>query len=132
MWLPRMTTRRWMVAVAVVAAACCTYRLWARQRICRSAIYFHAWSEKADLADAALPPVYRICGMVLLGRTPEEKRRHNESLPSRAEYRAGRLRDAAYHHRVRRKFERAAWRPWEPLPDDPPDPPAAPAVNGGP
>jgi hypothetical protein len=86
-------------------------------------IYFHAWSEEADLADAALPPSYGICGMELLGMTPEEKRRHRESLPLRAEYRAGHLRDAAYHDRVRRKFERAAWRPWEPLPDDPRDPP---------
>ena len=119
----RMTTRRWMIAVAVVGAALSAYRLRDRQRICRAAIYFHARSEECDLSDADSPPVYGICGMALASMTPEENRRRIEALPSRAEYRVGCLRKAAYHARVRQAFERAAWRIWEPLPDDPPDPP---------
>src|SRR5438552_3103264 len=33
---PGMTTRRWMIALAVVEAACCAYRLREGQRICRT------------------------------------------------------------------------------------------------
>jgi hypothetical protein len=119
----QMTTRRWMVAVTVVAFAFWTHRLRERQRICRAAVYFNSWSEECDLSDAASPPQFSICGMALNSMTPEEKRRHRESLPSRAEYRAGCLRNAAYHACVRQKFQRAAWRIWEALPDDAPDPP---------
>lgn len=101
MRLPQMTTRRWMVAVTVVSFAFWTYRLRERQRICRAAVYFHSRSEECDLSDAALPPQFGICGMALNSMNPEEKRRHSESLPSRAEYRAGCLRNTAYHARVR-------------------------------
>jgi len=54
--------------------------------------------------------------------TSDDKRRFLESLPTVAEYRAIRLRNAAYHARVQQKFERAARRLWEALPDDPLDP----------
>jgi hypothetical protein len=96
-----------MVAVTVVAFAFWTYRLRERQRTCRAAVYFHSWSEERDLSDAASPPQFSICEMALNSMTPEEKRRRSKSLPSPAEYRAGCLRNAAYHAGVR---QRAAWR----------------------
>jgi hypothetical protein len=125
MRLSRMTTRRWIIAVAVVGAALYAYRLRERQRTCRATNYFHARSEELDIEAADLPPSYGVCGMELMGKTLEEKRRILGPKPSRAEYRAKCLQNAAYHARVRRKFERAAWRPWNPLPEDPPDPPGS-------
>jgi hypothetical protein len=112
-----------MVAVTVVGMAVRAYWFWERQRICRATIYFHSRSEDCDSSDADSPPQSGICGMMLDSMALEVKRHHSESLPSRAEYRAGCLRNAAYHARVKQKFQQAARRIWEALPDDQPDPP---------
>jgi hypothetical protein len=124
MRLPRMTTRRWMIAVAVVGTAFCAYRLLERQRACSEAIDFHAALEESALFAADSPrEVYIGCGTAWNSMTSEAKRRFFEWLPTDAEYRTGCLRDAAYHARAKQNLERAAWRVWESLPDDPLDPP---------
>jgi hypothetical protein len=104
----RMTTRRWKIAAAVVGAAVWTYRLRERQSICREAIEFHAQSEEADLSIADSPS-NAVCGTFLLSSTTAERRRFLRLLPTPAQHRARCIRDAAYHARVRQKFERAAW-----------------------
>jgi hypothetical protein len=120
---PRMTIRRWMVAVAVVGTMIAAVRVRERSRRCRAVVRFHAEEGQYELAVADLPPVFSVCGADWASRTSEEKRRERESRPSPAEVRASCLCRAEYHFRLKEKFERAAWRPWEFLPDDPPDPP---------
>src|SRR5262249_43236583 len=105
MRLPRMTTRRWMVAVAVLGAAFCAYRLLERQRACGEAIYFHGVLEESDLFAADSPrEVYIGCETAWNSMTAEAKRRFFELLPTDAEYRASCLRNAAYHARVKQKL----------------------------
>jgi hypothetical protein len=119
----RMTTRRWMIAAAVAGAACWAYRFRERQRICRGAIEYHAVAAAIDLVEAESPQPKVVCGMYVLSLTGDERRRFLASLASPAKLRARYLGEAAFHTRVKQKFERAAWRVWEALPDDSADPP---------
>lgn len=98
--LPRMTTRRWMIAVAIMGvlmAAEATRRRWAEL----SAEY-----RQAATLHRALTEVYR----------------SGAHLDSRVEDPADTLRLVAHQLRLAEKYERAAQRPWLPVPPDPPEP----------
>jgi hypothetical protein len=123
MRVPRMTVRRWMVAIAVIGTMFEVDRVWKRSRVCFAMAGFHAAEGQDELLDANLPPKYYVCGTYWISLTPEEKRRERESRPSAAAVRTACLRNADYHFRLKAKSVSAAWRPWEGLPDDPPDPP---------
>src|SRR6185437_4580088 len=97
MRLPRMTTRRMMIAVAVVGVLFAVTiegaRLVRRWDYCRSMASYHdardGTYQGSWVPDPAIPldPV-----------------------------------NFAYHTRMRRKWEHAAWRPWLPMPPDPSPP----------
>jgi hypothetical protein len=124
MRLPRITTRRTMIVVAVVATAIWIYRLRERRRICSEGICCHGVLEESALFAADSPrEAYIPCGTAWNSMTQEDKRRFFESLPSDAEYRAICCRDAAYHALAKQKLERANWRLWESFPDYPLDSP---------
>lgn len=91
----RMTTRRWMIAVAVVAVALGAVQLWRRSR------------EFSDRAEA----LYE-CGWPHYQYDPECSKAENER--GLAMYR--------YYWHLIHKYRRAARYPWLPVPPDPPAP----------
>lgn len=103
--LPRMTTRRWMVATAAVASILgCSLR------------YLRCKSVASRYAQAAHRCEKRVESLGIygseLGYLPEpERREFREKAASLARYRS--LADQA---------EQAAIRPWLPVPPDPPPP----------
>ena len=109
MRLPRMTTRRWMVAVMVVALSIATERMRRESFRYRELVERHARLERAFRKNAALLPLMKpsdwesLCGQMALSlsRSPER---------------------AAYHASLRRKYEHAARYPWLPVEPDPPEP----------
>jgi hypothetical protein len=150
MRLPRMTTRRWMVAVAVVALSFGGYRQVIRLRRERHSRLARArWHAGAE-AD------YRRLIAAITGRPARRRRadqvptspaltaaeldrafRRQFALPAersvvadmlkaRAEYSPSRLplhrRRADYHAELARKYTWAASRPWLPVEPDPPVP----------
>jgi hypothetical protein len=109
MRLSRMTTRRWMVAVAVVALSIATERMRRESARYRELAERHAKIERACRKNANLLPLMKpsdwesLCGQMALGlsRSPER---------------------AVYHAGLRRKYERASRYPWLPVEPDPPEP----------
>ena len=100
MRLPRMTTRRWMVAVAILAVTISVERTRRRWTFYREQAASHAASEAVcqGYADA------------FRGVSGEEDRvEQGDTL-------------ATYHALLRRKYEHAAAHPWESVPPDPPEP----------
>jgi hypothetical protein len=101
--MPRITTRRIMVAVALVAVALSTARAVRRCRYCLYWAGYYAQCRNYSMSNCFGPPL-----------SDEKRRAINEGV--RAE--CGRM-EAIYL--------RAAWHPWEsvppcPLDDDPPPP----------
>ena len=97
MRLPRMTTRRWMVVVAVLAPILLAARL-----LSLSAIY-RAMANRYDVEFIGATPI-------LMG--PRERYRIVRP-PSARLVRARELAD---------KYRRASWCPWLPVEPDPPEP----------
>jgi hypothetical protein len=119
MTLPRMTIRRWIVVVAVAALLLWGERARNHWRRCQWMAYQHADEEECELRVGADPEFKEYCcGMATPNPESNEVRRLR-----RARYRVLAMRAASYHAYVKRKFERAAWRPWEAIPRDPYDPP---------
>jgi hypothetical protein len=111
MFLPRMTTRRWMIAVAAVALL-----LWATTLISRVVVFrhrsdWHAQQERYDLETAALtenptsPGAQMYCKLF----TRDQLARMASDL----------RRQAADHARLRLKYVRTARRPWLAAPPGP-------------
>ena len=110
MRLPRMTTRRWMIAAAVVAVLTRCGQTGARWHQYRKRVEYHA-SERKKVGIMLAPALeYRReagrfpgCG---LGQDIWER------LCEQAEW----------HARLKLKYERTAARPWVPVAPDPPEP----------
>ena len=120
---PKMTTRRWMIAVAVAAGsvgATITVRRALRYDRCAA---FHAAKERISLKHAENPRAgLNLCeagwGVPALESDPCI----GHPLPPRLWSATDHLADAAFHRIMKRRYERAARRPWLPVPPDPPDP----------
>ncbi len=109
MRMPRMTTRRLMVAVAVVAVLIGAELMRQRWVICRRRAAYHAYegwrlarNGEVQLSGAARNPAMRA---VLLFDAER--------------YRKG----TAWHTAREAENRRVVWRPWEPIPPDRLDPP---------
>ncbi len=100
---PRITTRRLMIAVAVVGATLCIERIREHQRRCQVVALFHSREAEYELSMADLSPVYMICGTALASMSPDERQRETQSRPSRLEHRSACLRRAEYHISGRRE-----------------------------
>jgi hypothetical protein len=107
MRLPRMTTRRWMVAVAIVAVGIGTWMLIERSRSYAALGSLHAESEKECRRIVEAFEGSRF-DPVIWGEALALVRRSRKLLP--------------YHAALRRKYERASRRPWLPVEPDPPEP----------
>ena len=109
MRLPRMTTRRWMLAVALVALSVSGEQMRRRAAQYRWQAERHANIESACRRTADLLPRMKpadwegFCGQMARGI------RNSPRL-------------AAYHAVLRRKYEHAARYPWLPVERDPPEP----------
>ena len=107
MRLLRMTTRRWMVVVAVVgwlmATACGGYRLKQRRD------HFLSQARLHEQNAATLMQVY-------------ETNRILRTHWTRDDYLSTLSRISGYHAAMARKYERAARYPWLPVEPDPPEP----------
>lgn len=105
---PQMTTRRWMIAVAIVSlllAGEVTRRRWATL----SAEYTWRFTLHSLTADIA-----RNVAAEYASRKPRNE--------GSEETIAAALRSAQHYDRLARQYERAARRPWLPVPPDPPPP----------
>jgi hypothetical protein len=111
MRLPRMTTRRWMIVVAVgasVSAGITFPNRWSLRQKARSHASKEAYAEE----------MVRVCAFqaeCLQGDDPPSARRLNLSAAVYA-------RRTAYHAQLRAKYEQAAVYPWLPIAPDPPEP----------
>ena len=105
---PRMTTRRWMIAVAVVSLPLWGTQMRERHRELREIAARHALEERMNryLLDTA-PVDGNVAGVA------EERLQM---------IRERWLRSANYYAAFARKYERAARRPWLPVPPDPSPP----------
>jgi hypothetical protein len=107
MRLPRMTTRRWMVVVVIVAVVLGAGMLIQRSRSYASLASVHAESEKEcwrivqAFEGSRFDPVIWREALVHV-------RRSRRLFP--------------YHAALRRKYELASRRPWLPVEADPPEP----------
>jgi hypothetical protein len=110
MRLPRFTTRRLMLLVAIAAAAMAAEQTGRRWFEYRRRAEFHARREGLFRKSPRLSDLGRIrqdnlgvyiCGAMLRGF---------REAPHRLQY----------HIELRRKYERAMWRPWEDVSPDPP------------
>jgi hypothetical protein len=112
MRLPRMTTRRWMIAVAAVAVMFAAASFFRRHLSLRERGDYHAKRE-GDLASRA-----RGLGQIALDAA--------ERIPETAAYwRAHAACEAeigAWHARLKEKYRHAARYPWLAIEPDPPEP----------
>jgi hypothetical protein len=104
MRLPRMTTRRWMIAVAILAVGLATtVALFRRHLALRQRAAYHEEIEK--LATATVGE------LALAARWPKWAARVRGNAAIRAR-----------HARLKEKYWRAARYPWLPVGPDPPEP----------
>src|SRR5262245_34825675 len=110
--LPRMTTRRWMVAVAVLALVFggqATRRRWASLTSTYRAKAVE-YSLKARVAE-------------LNALVADASSKLSDTDPSKFALADSRYRQISEHYlALARKYERAATRPWLPVASDPPPP----------
>jgi hypothetical protein len=107
MRLPRMTTRRWMIAVAIFGALAGLGVALERRREGLEALALEHQSKMMGLGVGSGPP----SGLGLLGWAPDRR----SLTPSE------RARDE-WHFRMMSKYRTAASRPWLPVEPDPPEP----------
>ena len=130
MRLPRMTTRRWMIAAAVVGAlAWVGVTAW---KIRRNFLHYRnriAYAKSMEtevarrLANAKAGLRYVEFAMSPKGKSLNEP---PKTLPRRTanwtSLIALRKRQIAYYQQMQAKYERASRHPWLPVPPDPPEP----------
>ncbi len=116
MRLPRMTTRRWMVVVAISAMVIAA-SLWVSRALLRAQEY------------RRLAIVHLAFGNLCFGEAGEYRYAADHSRASDRRDRdelqmieAHQLKLANYHHDMARKYEHAARYPWLPVEPDPPPP----------
>jgi predicted nucleic acid-binding protein len=107
MRLPRMTTRRWMVAVSIVAVGLGAWILITRSRSYADLAAWHADRENE---------VRRVAEAFEGGQFDADIWRDALALARRSR------RLIAYHSALRRKYVLASRRPWLPVEPDPPKP----------
>ncbi len=105
--IPQMTTRRWMVAVAVVAIGFALWILVARSRSYAIHSNYHGTREAK---------IRWIVEDYKAGRVGYSGRWSIEVLIDRER------RLITYHEALKRKYELASYRPWLPVEPDPPEP----------
>jgi hypothetical protein len=105
--LPRMTTRRWMIAVAVIAVGVGAWMLVMRARSYAALAAFHAESAKE-------------CWRIV--EAAEDNRLDSATWKDWIAYARRCRRMFPYHAALRRKYERATHYPWLPVEPDPPEP----------
>ena len=107
MRLPRMTTRRWMAAVAAVAFAIAAGQMWRRsiQYVGRAARYakMERYVRECAAIESKINPT---------DRPPRCRPANRGGLPVMI----------AHFADLRRKYEHAARYPWLPVEPDPPEP----------
>lgn len=126
MRFPKMTTRRWMVVVVVVAAVAWSIRLHRLSVQFREKAVFNGqretyWLERVEISTKLITIGERI--VARRGDSPEEAGLPSrEGLRGHAAYRERATRIAESYARLRRKYEHAARYPWLPVAPDPPEP----------
>jgi hypothetical protein len=128
MRLPRMTTRRWMIAAAVVAVA--FWGLHVRRQREAERRLVQKYEHKAQFNEEMVQ-------MLMTGHVQELERsitcklapgpgEHDPfpslSIESSRNFILGFKRQAAYFRQLAKKYEYAASHPWEPVTPDPPRP----------
>ncbi len=114
MRLPRMTTRRWMVAVAISALVIAA-SLWVSRRCDEPrSIAGSPYSTSPSGICASAKPV-----SIDTPTTRASDRRDRDELQM---LEAHQLKLAKYHYDMARKYEHAARYPWLPVEPDPPEP----------
>jgi hypothetical protein len=108
MRLPRMTTRRWMALVAVVALAAGGIE-WRRRQFLSLSKY-----HDSKIVVLRLPPDFEISNLTWLERDDGDGRVTRLN-------RQGIALDI-WHNKLRIKYQRAARYPWLPVAPDPPEP----------
>jgi hypothetical protein len=108
MRLPRMTTRRWMVAVVIAAAGLCVSVLGARSHSYAIRAGHHGLME---VHNRWIIEEYEAGRLFYSGPADQSARRAD---------RCRRL--IAYHAALWQKYELASRRPWFPVEPDPPEP----------
>ena len=110
--LPRMTTRRWMIAVACAALCLATVAtLWRRAERFQALAQSHKASVEREAARAK-----HWEGEI------DDDRMMTSFNPSGKELSARELAVIDWHVTLVRKYRRAGRRPWLPVPPDPPPP----------
>ncbi|SRR5579883_2155774 len=109
MRLPRMTTRLWMIVVAVVALSIAAEQMRRKSARYRERAERHAKIEEACRKSAALLPLMKPSDYEIMCGRMVQATRLSPWL-------------AAYHAELRRKYEYAARYPWLPVEPDPPGP----------
>jgi hypothetical protein len=114
MRLPRMTARRWMIAVAVVGLPTGVIIAGYRQAERRDLLLYRArcHTEMARSYESSRPGVIAHLGCPKAIYQRAELRHLLEILPRRI----------AYHEAMARKYQDAALHPWRPVEPDPPEP----------
>jgi hypothetical protein len=107
MRLPRMTTRRWMIVVAIVANGSGAWILRARSHTYAIESGYHSLMEAENR---------RFVGLYEAGSLGYTGRGSVDAFIDQAR------RLAAYHATLKRKYELASSRPWLPVEPDPPEP----------
>jgi len=118
MTVPRMTTRRWMLAVAATAV-CATGTIAVRRSLFYSrCAAFHREKEKISLAYAKDPTADRLlCGTNFVGVPMLDTDPCGQPVrPHRTRSAADHLADAAFHRLMRQCYTNAARRPWLSVP----------------
>lgn len=118
----RMTTRRWMIAVAIVAMSIWGATLWRRARLCQAGIRHHDFAGKY-YAEMSESHGTENRATVRDSLTPEEIEGNDRIRKLADEITAYFREKADYHFRARREYERARWRFWESVPSLPPEAP---------
>ena len=130
---PRMTTRRWMVSIAVVGLLTGGLILRLRSAYFRAQAIKYAEREAAcattavhleimakDLEQTPDPPLQRLLGLGMFTNRGHATKWKTEAANWRVEEKT--------NGELKRLFQRAATRPWEFAPPEPPEPPDPPPV----
>jgi hypothetical protein len=122
---PRITIRRWMIAVAVVGIAVGVVSMVRRSWRLLALAEIHAREEREAIDVHSRPGVLRAAAVNMVYEKPRREpggARFEEVQEFFGQMLASWQRRADYHGAMRRKYERAARCPWLWVEPDPPEP----------